>query len=118
MKILNFLSELKVFLKNVAQDERIPQKDKKILLALIALLISPIDLLPDWIPIFGQLDDLIFISIILDYFFKVLDSRILLSHFPWDMKAYARLKSIAGIIQIFVPRFIRKKVWSYVGDPY
>ena len=118
MKILKFFKELKDFLKNVAHDERIPARDKKILLAMIALLFSPIDILPDWIPIFGQLDDLIIISIILDYFFKVLDSNVLLSHFPWDMKAYARLKSIANLTQFFVPRFIRKKIWSYVGAPY
>jgi len=115
---MKFLKDLKEFIMNTAQDERIPSKDKKIILALMGLILSPIDLIPDWIPLFGLLDDLIYLSMILDYFFSVLDSRILLSHFPWDMKAYTRIKSIAHGTQFLVPGFIKKRLWSYVGDPY
>lgn len=115
---MKFFKELKDFLINTANDERIPARDKKILLALIALIISPIDLIPDWIPFFGQLDDLVLLAIILDYFFRVLDSRVLLSHYPWGMKSFARIRAIARLLQFFVPRFVKKKLWSYVGDPY
>jgi uncharacterized membrane protein YkvA (DUF1232 family) len=115
---MKFLKDLKDFLVNVANDERIPARDKKILLAMIALVISPVDLIPDWIPVFGQLDDLVILAIILDYLFRVLDSRILLSHYPWGMKSFARLRAIARILQFFVPRFVKKRLWSYVGDPY
>lgn len=113
-----FFTDLKNFLQATSLDERIPVKDKRILLALIALVFSPFDIIPDWIPIIGILDDLIIISFVLDYFFSVLDSRILLSHFPWDLKAYTRLKRVATAFQIFVPRFIKRRIWSYVGDPY
>lgn len=115
---MKFFKDLKDFIVNTANDERIPSRDKKILLAMVALMISPFDIIPDWIPIFGMLDDVIILSMILDYFFSVLDSRIILSHFPWDMKAYARLKKIAHFLQMFVPRFVKKRLWSYVGDPY
>lgn len=115
---MKFFKDLKDFLVNTANDERIPSRDKKILLAMIALMISPFDIIPDWIPIFGLLDDLIILSIILDYFFSVLDSRILLSHFPWDMKAFTRLRAISRALQFFVPRFVKRKLWTYVGDPY
>lgn len=115
---MKFFKQLKDFLINTANDERIPGRDKKILLALVALLISPFDLIPDWIPFFGLMDDVVVLSIILDYFFSVLDSRILLSHFPWSMKAFVRLKSIAHGLQFLVPKFLKKKLWSYVGDPY
>jgi uncharacterized membrane protein YkvA (DUF1232 family) len=116
--MMDFFKKLKDFIVNTSQDERIPSRDKKIILALVALLISPFDIIPDWIPLFGLLDDVIILSIVLDYFFTILDSRILLSHFPWDMKAYARLRTIARALQIFVPNFLKKKLWSYVGDPY
>ncbi|MFP5384957.1 MAG: YkvA family protein [Bacteriovoracia bacterium] len=115
---MKFFKDLKDFLVNTANDERIPARDKKVLLALIALILSPFDLIPDWIPIFGLLDDLVILSIILDYFFSVLDSNVLLSHFPWDMKAFARLRAIARGMQFFVPRFLKKKLWTYVGEPY
>lgn len=115
---MKFFKDLKDFLVNTANDERIPERDKKILLAMIALIISPIDFIPDWIPFFGQLDDLVLMAIILDYFFEVLDSRILLSHYPWDMKSFARLRAIARFLQFLVPGFLKKRLWKYVGDPY
>lgn len=115
---MKFFKDLKDFLVNVANDARIPSRDKKVLLALIALVISPIDLIPDWIPILGQLDDLIILSVILDYFFRVLDSGLLLSHFPWNMKNFARLRAIARFLEFLVPRWMKKRLWTYVGEPY
>lgn len=115
---MKFLKDLKDFLTETARDPRIPDRDKKLLLAMIALLISPIDLIPDWIPVIGLLDDLIILSLILDYFFSVLDPEVLLSHYPWGMKSFVRLKSITHFTQYFVPKFLKKKLWTYVGSPY
>jgi uncharacterized membrane protein YkvA (DUF1232 family) len=115
---MKFFKDLKKFLTDVANDERIPARDKKVLMAMIALLISPFDLIPDWIPVIGLLDDLIILSFIMDYFFTVLDSNVLLSHYPWDMKSFARLRAIARGMQMFVPSFLKKRLWTYVGDPY
>jgi uncharacterized membrane protein YkvA (DUF1232 family) len=115
---MKFFNDLKKFLLDVANDQRIPARDKKIVLALITLVISPIDLIPDWIPIFGLLDDVIILSIILDYFFRILDNNVLLSHYPWGMKSFVRLKALARSMEFFVPRFIKKRLWQYVGEPY
>lgn len=115
---MQFFKDLKDFLTNTANDKRIPSRDKKVLLVMIGLLISPFDLIPDWIPVIGLLDDLIILSFILDYFFSVLDSNILLSHFPWNMKAFARLRAISRALQFLVPKFLKKKIWQYVGEPY
>jgi uncharacterized membrane protein YkvA (DUF1232 family) len=115
---LKFFRELIEFLRSTSNDERIPARDKKILLALVALIISPVDLIPDWIPILGQLDDLVMISLVLDYFFRVLDSTVLLSHFPWSMKSFARLRALARFTSFLVPGFLKKRLWRYVGEPY
>jgi uncharacterized membrane protein YkvA (DUF1232 family) len=89
-----------------------------VLLALVGLILSPFDIIPDWIPVIGLLDDVIILSIILNYFFEVLDSTILLSHYPWDMKSFARLRSFSRALDFLVPRFLKKKLWIYVGEPY
>lgn len=115
---MKFFKDLKDFLVNVSKDERIPSRDKAIIVALVGLIISPIDLIPDVIPFFGQLDDLIILAILLDYFFSVLDSRLLLSHWPWGMASFARVRGIARVLQFFVPKFVKKRLWAYVGDPY
>jgi uncharacterized membrane protein YkvA (DUF1232 family) len=115
---MKFFKDLIQFLQNVANDVRIPPKDKKILLAMIALIVSPIDLIPDWLPIVGQLDDFVLICIIADYFFSVLDQEVLLSHYPWGMKSFIKTKRTAKFLSLFVPRTFKRKIWSYVGSPY
>ncbi len=116
--MIQFGKNILQFLKDVANDERIPPRDKKVLLALIALVISPFDIIPDWIPVLGQLDDLVIIALILDYLFNKLDSEILLSHYPWGMKSFANLKKYSRIIAMLTPAALKNKIWAYQGSPY
>jgi len=44
-------------MKRLVQDERVPRRAKWPLLLLVPYLASPIDLIPDFIPVLGQLDD-------------------------------------------------------------
>ncbi len=116
--MIQFGKNILQFLKDVANDERIPPRDKKVLLALIALVISPFDIIPDWIPILGQLDDLVIIALILDYFFNKLDTDILLSHYPWGMKSFARMKRYARYVAMITPSALKNRIWMYEGSPY
>ncbi len=116
MKI--FFIKLKTFLTETANDERIPSRDKKVLVGMLALLISPLDIIPDWIPVIGLLDDVIIMALMLDYFFEVLDQNILLSHYPWGMKSFARIRRMAGVLSFFVPNVIKNNLWKYTKDPF
>jgi uncharacterized membrane protein YkvA (DUF1232 family) len=115
---MNFFKQLIQFIRAVANDERIPARDKKVLLALLALVISPLDFIPDWIPIIGLLDDLVIIAMVLDYFFNVLDDAILLSHYPWGMKSFVSIKRGARMVTFLTPGFIKRKIWKYEASPY
>jgi uncharacterized membrane protein YkvA (DUF1232 family) len=48
-------------LKYALQDPRTPPKAKMLGGAVLAYLLSPIDLIPDFIPVLGQLDDLLIV---------------------------------------------------------
>ncbi len=117
-RLKNFASEVIDFVKAVANDERIPARDKKVLLALMALIVSPVDIIPDWIPIIGVMDDLVLFAIILDYLFETLDQDILLSHFPWDMKSYTKIRRVSRSISILTPNFIKESIWKFEPDKY
>lgn len=112
------IRELLAFLKAVANDPRIPERDKSVLLAMIALVVSPIDIIPDWIPIIGVMDDAVLVAIICDYFFNHLDSEIVLSHWPWGMKSYARTRKFARFIALITPNWVREKVWKFKPSVY
>jgi uncharacterized membrane protein YkvA (DUF1232 family) len=115
---MKFLLDLKLFIKNLFTDQRLPLRDRALIIIFIFLLISPIDFVPDWVPFFGLVDDFMMITIIFNYLFKVLDSRIVLSHYPWGMKSFARLRAISQIADFFIPSSLKKKMWKYVADPF
>jgi len=106
------------FLKNVAGDERIPERDKTVLVALIALVVSPFDIIPDWIPLLGLMDDAVILAVIADYFFNHLDQDILLSHWPWGMKSYTRTRKAARVLTLMTPAGIRNRIWKYKPSVY
>lgn len=117
-KTKKFLNDLAGFVRAVAEDPRIPSRDKKVVLALLALVLSPVDLIPDWIPFFGWLDDFVIIAIVLDYFFEVLDQEIILSHYPWGMRSYTWCRRASRLISQFAPKRFKKWVWKFEGSPY
>ena len=50
-----------VALALAAQDPRVPLKAKLVAVAVAAYALSPIDLIPDFIPVLGYLDDLVIV---------------------------------------------------------
>jgi len=115
---MKYIKELISFLKSVATDPRIPERDKKVLLVLIALLASPFDLIPDWIPVFGMMDDIVILAVIADYFFNHLDQDLLLSHWPWGMKSYTRVRKAARLVATLTPEPIRQRIWQFKPSVY
>ncbi len=112
------LKELIAFVKAVANDERIPSQDKAILLGLLALILSPVDLIPDWIPIFGVMDDFVMIALVMDYFFNHIDNEILLSHYPWGMKSFSRIRRVARGVALIIPNGLKQKIWKFKPSIY
>jgi uncharacterized membrane protein YkvA (DUF1232 family) len=51
--------------RRLATDPSTPRRHRLLLLALVAYLASPIDLIPDFIPVLGQLDDAIAVVLVL-----------------------------------------------------
>lgn len=115
---MKYFKDLIAFIKNVANDQRIPESDKRILLVLVALIVSPFDIIPDWIPVVGVMDDIVLMGIVLDYFFNHLDQEILLSHYPWSMTSFVRLRKTAKVISFMAPGWVKDKVWSYKPSIY
>ena len=116
----NFFNQIKNFVSEIASEKRIPESDKKILAGVLIVLFLRIFLIPDWIPytLLAPLDIFLMLALVLDYFFQVLDSRVLLSHYPWGMKSFARLQRIAHFMSFFIPSFISDNLWKYIREPF
>ncbi|NKB36887.1 MAG: DUF1232 domain-containing protein [Gammaproteobacteria bacterium] len=59
--MLNHLTTEIVYYKALSKDPSVLRASKWLLAAAVGYLLSPIDLIPDFIPILGQVDDLIIV---------------------------------------------------------
>jgi hypothetical protein len=114
----NIFNEIKSFIIQLKEDDRLPNRDKKIILGMLILIISPIDFIPDWIPLWGLCDDLLLLALLFDYFFNILDQSILLSHYPYGLKSFNQIQRIGKFIGGFSPNFIGDFLWQYKKDIY
>jgi len=74
-----FKKEIK-FYQVVFKDARTPKLSKFFLGLAIAYALNPIDLIPDFIPIFGYLDDLIIIPVLILIAVKLIPKELLEEH--------------------------------------
>ena len=59
-----------VLVTRLARDPRVPRGRKVLLFALVGYLALPFDLVPDFIPVAGQLDDAIIVALVLRSFVR------------------------------------------------
>ncbi len=68
--------EVKVY-QLLLKDSRVPRPSKWLLGLAIGYLLSPIDLIPDFIPVLGQIDDLIIVPFLLTLALRVIPNQVI-----------------------------------------
>ena len=63
--VAGFVPDCIVLFKRLIADPAIPRRRKAVLVLLVAYLAMPFDLIPDFIPVAGQLDDAILVGLAL-----------------------------------------------------
>jgi uncharacterized membrane protein YkvA (DUF1232 family) len=111
-KVGAFLKKSLGFVKALSLDPRIPAWDKAILASMIALLVSPVDIISDFIPVLGQLDDILIALILLDYVVNRLPEPILLDHFPWDKASLKSWRRRLRFLAFLIPSWARDRIWA------
>jgi uncharacterized membrane protein YkvA (DUF1232 family) len=80
--LARFVPDCVVLFKRLLTDPRVEWWRKLLLVAVIVYLASPIDLVPDFIPVAGQLDDAILVIIALRVLMRGSGPRLLAEHWP------------------------------------
>jgi uncharacterized membrane protein YkvA (DUF1232 family) len=63
--VAGFIPDCIVLFRRLLADERVPRWRKAFVVVLIGYLAMPFDLVPDFIPVAGQLDDAILVALVL-----------------------------------------------------
>jgi len=63
--IAGFVPDCVVLFSRLLRDKRLPRRHKLLVAALIPYLAMPFDLIPDFVPVAGQLDDAVIVALVL-----------------------------------------------------
>jgi uncharacterized membrane protein YkvA (DUF1232 family) len=80
--LAGFIPDCIVLVRRLLSDERVPRSRKLLLGALLAYLAMPFDLVPDFIPVAGQLDDAIVTALVLRAVLRSGGDALLREHWP------------------------------------
>lgn len=103
------------FVRDVAEDHRIPLQNRIVLGGLLAYLLTPIDIIPDFIPILGWLDDAFVTLLILDYVFNSTDSEIILQHYPWSKAGFHKMRTYVDRLNWLIPPRVKSILFRHAS---
>jgi uncharacterized membrane protein YkvA (DUF1232 family) len=81
-ELARFVPDCVVLFKRLLHDPRVPRRVKIAIALLIPYLASPIDLIPDFIPVIGQIDDAMLVLIAIAYVAKSAGSGVIEELWP------------------------------------
>src|SRR3954449_12842610 len=94
--LASFIPDCVVLVSRLARDDRVSRRRKLILLALVALLALPFDLVPDFIPVAGQLDDAIVVALVLRHFVRAGGEPLIRDLWPGPDRSLAVILRLVG----------------------
>lgn len=116
-QLLLLLPHLARLLAGLLGDSRVPAATKITLAAAAAYLASPVDLIPDFIPLVGYLDDVVLVAVILDGLLNHLDREVLVKHWPGDPEALQKSAAVARKLAAWVPTRIKARIFGGRRSP-
>ena len=93
--LVRFIPDCAVLFRRLMSDPRVPRGRKLLLGLLVAYLASPIDLIPDFIPVAGQLDDAILVALVLRSVLRAGGRELLGEHWPGPESSLNALSRLA-----------------------
>ena len=105
-ELLLFVPNLMKLLYDLLKDPRVSRADKAILAGVIMYVIVPIDVIPDFVPFVGMVDDSYLIAISLLRLLNRADRQVVLEHWKGGVDIKQLVENIANIAAYFIPTLI------------
>ena len=111
-ELLRALPDLGRMLVRLVADPLLPRAAKVALAAAIVYLASPIDLIPDFIPVLGYLDDVLLAALVVDGIVNWVDRGLLLKYWPGTPDSLERVARAARMLAAWVPRRLKARIFA------
>jgi uncharacterized membrane protein YkvA (DUF1232 family) len=110
--LLRALPDLARLVSRLAADPALPRAAKIALAAAAVYLISPIDLIPDFIPLVGYLDDLLLAAVLVDGILNWVERDLVLKYWPGSPQSLDTLARTARLLSAWVPARLKRRVFA------
>jgi uncharacterized membrane protein YkvA (DUF1232 family) len=94
--LARFVPDCAVLFRRLMADRRISRPRKALLGLLVAYLAMPFDLVPDFIPVAGQLDDAVLVALTLRAVLRDAGPALVSEHWPGPPESLAAMLRLAG----------------------
>ena len=111
-RLVKALPTLTAMIAKLARDPGLPRAAKIALLAAAVYLASPVDLIPDFIPVVGYLDDVLLAAIILDGVLNYVDRDLILRYWPGQEQTLDKLARTARLLAAWVPDVVKARIFG------
>lgn len=107
---LFLLPDFFILLGRLMIDKRVPAKQKAYVGGIIAYVILPFDIIPDFIPVIGYLDDLVLVVMGLNMILNEIDSAIIIDNWSGEGDVLKQMQGIVAAAEAFLDRRVLRRI--------
>lgn len=107
---LFMLPDFFILLGRLAIDKRVPAKQKAYVAGIIAYVILPLDIIPDFIPVIGYLDDLVLVVMGLNLILNEVEDQVLRDNWSGDGDVLEQMQKIVAAAEAFLDKRVLRKI--------
>jgi uncharacterized membrane protein YkvA (DUF1232 family) len=116
-EVLRALPNLAKLVARLAVHPAVPAREKAILAATVAYLALPIDLIPDFIPVLGEADDVFLVAVVLQRVINCAGEAVVAQAWDGDQELLILIRKALDAATVFLPRRIRDQLVARASAP-
>lgn len=109
------LPNLIKLLGRLVRDPRVPRRSKVVIGAALAYLVSPIDLIPEFVPVVGFADDVLLVSYAVNHLITVAGEDVVLEHWDGPRDMLELVRSVLEVASDLVPPQLKRLIGRLSG---
>jgi uncharacterized membrane protein YkvA (DUF1232 family) len=94
--LAGFIPDCLVLFRRLLGDARMPRRQRAMVVALVGYLAVPFDVVPDFIPVAGQLDDAVVVALVLRAIVRAGGPEMVEDHWPGPRSSLSFVLRLAG----------------------
>lgn len=112
-----FIPNLLRLLIALIRDPRVSSADKSIIAGVVIYVISPLDIIADFIPFIGQVDDSYLVAIAILRLLNRADRAVVMQHWHGRIDIRELVTNIAVIAEVFLPKRVKNALHGRIDRP-